>query len=526
MPFVWVTWAGEDSRLIGRNECLVSPDMLERAGEVARVLAHIPENTSVALQCELEAGDEGLLADLIDESLAVLQERPLPIRLWEISTSMPRYGVTRTDFARLFSRLPPCPAIRLAGFVKEALCALPPDLYGALETLELRECGAAFSGVCALCGAMSLKSITISGANNVKPPWSPAGFEGFLSLKHIRLDGIASLQTYGAWIDPMQSSISRQLPIVEIGAVNIPHGPTMREIGDHVRFGKGSEHARQHWFQIAPSYFECRDAQTRGVTQFEMPARCHMQMLGEMLGTSSKIRKLDCRAIESLRFESPHVWTSEKLGLDTESPEIRIELPALDALCNRRDPQGAEKACDNFIESLERMMMQPGESRRLHVVMGGHASPRLQAWKWLLDESGSRLKLHLTDTAEPLPASVGREVSLELSNSSHKTLCQLLAKRGVRTQFLDRLRVIGSLDPAGHKLLEQAFDAIPGLNLDIAAHCTGGAEWLIGSFLVGARSAGRQVTLSKEVEERIASLDFERRAYDEAAAWALQEAVP
>jgi hypothetical protein len=523
MPCVFVTWTSENAELIGRNECSLSPDMLEHAGEVEKTLAQVPERMSVDLQCKLEAGDEDALVELLDASLAVLRDRLVPVASWGLSMSMPRFGTGRASFAKLFAALPPCQAIRLSGLVKEALCALPSKLRDAFETIELRECGAAFDGVSMLHDAVSLKSIEITGANNVLPPWSSAGFEGFLALKRIRLDSIATLQTYRAWVAPACLNMSRQIPVVEIGDVNLPQVSTEEELGDHVRFGRGSEHARPHWFRIAPSFFAFTEAQNRGVTEFVAPSRCHVQMLSEILGTPSRIRELDCRRIEGLRLVSPDVWMPEKLGLDTDSREIRIMLPALGVLWNPREPQVAQDACDSFIESLERTMMQPREIRGLRVALDGPVSTGLRAWKWLLDESESRLTLDLADTEEPLPAPVERGVCLDLANPSHQALCRLLAKRGLRAEFLDRLSIVGSLAPDGHKLLEQVFDAVPGLKLHIDAHLTGGAEWLMGSFEFRALQTGRQVTLSTEVQERVASLDLERRQYEGAAAWALRE---
>jgi hypothetical protein len=157
--------------------------------------------------------------------------------------------------------------------------------------------------------------------------------------------------------------------------------------------------------------------------------------------------------------------------------------------------------------------------------MAGQVSERLRAWEWLLKDSGSRLTLELADAEEPLPACTEGGVSLDLSNSSHKALCRLIAKRGVRAEFLDRLSFVGSLDPDGHKSLEQVFDTVPELQLHIDAQLTSGAEWLMGSFAYRALQTGRRVTLSPKVQERVASLDFEKREYEGAAAWALREVV-
>jgi hypothetical protein len=249
-------------------------------------------------------------------------------------------------------------------------------------------------------------------------------------------------------------------------------------------------------------------------------------MLSDILGSPSKIQSLDCQAIENLGQVSPDVWMPEKLGLDAECNAVQIWLPALRVFRDERDPQVAEQACDDFIESLERMMMQAGENRRLHVGMAGPVSTRLRAWKWLLDNSEGRLTLDLADNAEPLPAPLERGVSLDLSNPSHEALCRLLTKLGVRAMFLDRLHIVGSLDPVGHRLLKQVLDAVPGLELHVDAQLTGGAEWLIGSFAYSAHQAGRMVSLSANVQERVASLDFEKREYEGAAAWALREVVP
>ena len=513
-------------QLIGAESISFGLDDSEQEGVVCKKMDSIPNGGSVEILCELEAGEENQLAELLAAVLPVLQARLHAVVGWSLRTAVPRYGaVGPVDFVSVFKKLPPCRQVRISGFVGQTLAVLPPAHRDAVENLELCNCGSALTTLDVLRGFASLKSIEISDANNVCPPWTEAEFEGFLALKRIKLPYIPKLQPYRKWITSVHSSISRKIPIVEIGDVRLPQVETQEELGDHVRFVEGIAHAKEHWFPIAPSYLAFTDAQSRGATSFKAPAKCHVQMLSDILGSPSKIQKLDCQAIENLGQVSPSLWMPEKLGLDAGCNAVQISLPALRVFRNERDPQVAEQACDDFIESLERIMMQPGENRRLHVVMAGQASERLRAWKWLLDKSEGRLTLDLADNAEPLPAPVERGVSLDLSNPSHEALCRLLAKLGVRAMFLDRLHIVGSLDPVGHRLLKQVFDTVPELQLHIDAQLTSGAEWLMGSFAYRALQTGRRVTLSAKVQERVASLDFEKREYEGAAAWALREVV-
>ncbi len=532
MSHIRLSQLSKGELLIGAESISFGLDDSEQEGVVRRKMESMPNGGSVEILCELEAGEESQLAELLAAVLLALQARLHAVVGWSLRTTVPRYGaVGPVDFVSLFKKLPPCRQVRLSGFVGQALAVLPPAHRDAVENLELCNCGSALTTLDVLRGFASLKSIEISDANNVCPPWTKAEFEGFLALKRIKLPYIPKLQPYRKWITSVHSSISRKIPIVEIGDVQLPQVETQEELGDHVRFVEGIAFAKAHWFPIAPSYLAFEDARDRGATSFTVPAKCHVQMLSDILGSPSKIQSLDCQAIENLGQVSPDVWMPEKLGLDAGSARVEMKLPALRMLWNERDPQVAQQACDGFIESLVGMM-QPDDERQLLVVIDGPVSTRLRAWKWLLDQSEGRLTLALADNAEPLPAPVERGVSLDLSNPSHEALCRLLAhetrcrmlaKLGVRAMFLDRLHIVGSLYPDGHKLLEQVFNAVPGLELHIDAQLTGGAEWLMGSFAYRALQTGRRVTLSAKVQERVASLDLEKREYEGAAAWALRE---
>jgi hypothetical protein len=485
----------------------------------------------VEFQCEFEIGDERLLAHLIDVVLSAARARPLSIDGWSLRPIVPRYGLgAAADFSSLFAKLPVAREARFFGQVREALLALPIVLRDAMQAISLLECGAALSGLDVLRDAASLESIEISGANNVRPPWSKHDFPGFSSLERIRLDEIAALQAYEYWIAPAAAGISRKLPIVEIGDVMLPPVSGDRRIafGDHVRFTSNIEVSIKHWIRHAPAYLLFRDACMRGLAEYKVPPRCSPSELMAVLGSSSSVSTLDCRDVDTLSGWDPMQWLPERLGLGAGSPSVEVVLPELLVASESRDPRSVEDECDRFVESLEQRARQFGENRRVHVVIDGSVSTRFRAWKWLLDESKGResegrLTLGVTDHAETLPPCVGREVSLDLSIPAQQTLCRLLGKRGVGSDLLDRLCIIGSLDPVGHEVIEHVFDALPGLQIHIAAQLTGGVEWLLGSFVCRALAMGRQLTLSAEAQGKLAELDCEKREYEEAARWALRE---
>jgi hypothetical protein len=490
-------------------------DELRFAADAEPKAQDLPAAASIELLLRCEIGDEAQLAELVD----AVQKRFVgkrEVRHWSFEANWPRFGGNvHRELRTLLDALPACGRVTLVGAVSPMLAAIAGsrEHRRRVKSLELRN-DTALTVIDSLRTLEAMESLQIAGANNVVPPWDCNGFKGFEALREIVLLSIPTLVQYQLWV--RQRAWSRQPPTVVIGAVNLPNGVEELNLGSHVRFLPGSfEHARAHWLRLAPVFISFMDACVQRKVVYEVPQGCSAPELMAVLSQQSPITTLDCRACEHLSRWWPSDWLPTEVGLAHESlDEVRLLLPNLTKLRGKGDD--VDRACDDTVQRLKALFSErKGQTR---VSIEGEVAARLYAWKWFLDVTDSRVNLDLSPPNFLQPLFAVNSYEIDLGQRAHEDFCRLIMRHSQSGQAIGRMRIVGEISASQVDLLRELLVAAPGLVLDLAAQCQGGAEFALVKF---AWSFEQRVTISDELEAQFARLDLEKQDYQVAAEWAL-----
>jgi hypothetical protein len=511
----WRPW----STVEGQTDFAFPPDAgFDDIDQVGRKsLRSAPIDSAPEIYCAVRHGEEERLAALLQRVLELLPDRAHQIPRWSLNTTSNGYQLRRLD--QLLSVLPAVDSIEIRGDVATVIRALAasPAHWGALKSLELRACGSSFTSLSSLASAPSLERVEIAGANNVAPPWTEAVWEsGFGALNEIVITDTPSLQQYKPWVSATTST-GRVLPVVTIGAVQLPNGADEQlELGQHLRFDmKDLQFAIEHWLKLAPTFISFTAAVAREAREFKLPPRCTAPELAAILLHESTVSHIDCSECTRLVNWKVTEWLPAQFGLDFAAAEVKLTIPSL-LEWGVGDRQEIAQPCERFVDLLERIALKRAGAVR--VVIRGRASVALQAWMWLLEASGSQLRLSMPDVELSAPMFADQRFIVDLGEPAHQMLCRLIMKRGVRAQAIDGLIVRGRIAESDIDLMARMLGAVPDLKLSIDGNCDQSAEWAIGGF---ARRNRERVELSDAIKQMIVKLDPERRKFEEASNWAL-----
>lgn len=507
MPFVTVRWSREND---------TRPDVVNPGGCELRfdcdtdlVAKDIPPNVDVEMMLCCDAGDEERLAELVRSVRSqVVGERE--VRHWALEV-VGYHGQRRP--APLLEALPVCRHVALIGNARDMLdlIAGSSEYRAQLRTLalQIRELRSLES----LHDFDALESIEISCANNVVPPWDRRGFSGFDALGKIVLSSAATLVEYRRWI--VQRTYARPLPIVFIGAVNLPTPCDDPEIGSHVRFLPDSfEHARAHWLPLVPTFVLFTMAAAGGATEFELNEECSAPELAAVLSLRSSIAELDCRSSRHLSGWWPSDWMPTEIGLGgCSETEIKLLLPSLRRL--RGAGVEVDSVCDDFVQRLERLF--GGRKGLTTIEIEGEVAARLHAWQWMLAATNSRVRLALSGTVGVKPSICDGCLEIDLGQRSHTALCRLLAQQGQVKCVSERICVAGEISTAQIDIMRELLTALPRVSLRLAVQCLGGAEFALEAFFADFYP---RVELSEALRDMLLQLDSEKEEYRRVADWA------